>query len=101
MTFILAQFENPESPFTELFSLLKRRNMALRDLPTLDYTVEERLVIAQHAENAMDILLRGLQSVGNLMSCQSADAPNDIGFFIAAVSNLAQALNTLQLDIAA
>ena len=104
-TFIDAlKINNIESPFTELFSLLKRYNTLSEGIPTLAYETKELKTMHQHIDNAMDTLLQGLQDVGNIVSLVAKDNQeaiqdlHNIGFFIAAISNLTEALNTLRSD---
>jgi hypothetical protein len=55
-------------------------------------------------DNALVVLLQGLQDIGTLMSIAAQDKKpmieelKTVGFFIAAVGNLSEALNTLRLD---
>lgn len=98
------QFQNEENPFTELFSLLKRYQCMPDGQTALAYTAEELIVMQRHTENAIDVLLLGLQGVGKLVSLAAQtgqliiDDLHYIGFFIAAMSDLAGALNHLRLD---
>lgn len=98
------QFKNAESPFTELFSILKRDKILSNGLATLGHDTKALKVMQQHVDNAMDVLLQGLQDLGNLigMSIQNKkdalEDLNNIGFFISAISNLTEALNALRLD---
>lgn len=98
-------FNHFESPFTELFTILKRQDIQPEGEVTLAYHSDELRVMHQHIDNATDILLKGLQELGNSISLLSANkiiSLNDIeniGFFISAISNLTEALNTLRLDI--
>ena len=94
--------KNLDSPFTELFSLLKRYNCS-SGLPTLSYSADELKIINHHINNAMRVLLQGLQGVGSLMSMSPeggkvSEEANCLGFFISALSNLTEALNDLRLD---
>lgn len=100
----LAEFKNAESPFTELFSLLKRYEILSQGFPTLAYKTEELKVMHQHINNAIDVLLQGLQDMGHLIDAATHDKGktiedlNNIGFFISAISNLTEALNNLRVD---
>jgi hypothetical protein len=86
------QFKNIESPFTELFLLLK-----------VGRDPEAHKAIYQHSSNAMELLMHGLQALGQLLGASSnifstTDLP-PIGFLISALGNLTEALNTLRSDI--
>ncbi len=92
-----------DSPFTELFLLLKRYEDLSVYLPELDYTSDELQMIHQHTENATDILLQGLRGVAHLIGTTSLndknlEEVNNIGFFISAISNLTEALTDLKSD---
>jgi hypothetical protein len=95
--------KNLEAPFTELFSLLKRYEIT-HGHPTLAYGVDELKAMGQHIDNAMAVLLQGLQDLGLVTSMISQDEmelmgdSNHIGFLITAISNLTEALNSLRLD---
>ncbi len=96
-------FKNAGSPFTELFSLLKRYDHSSEGLPTLAYDAHELKVIDQHIDNAINVLLQGLQDVGHLMGISSSGESvsaelSHIGFFISAITNLTEALNDLRSD---
>lgn len=103
---VLADFnkiKNIDSPFTELFSLLKRYESAPCGSAILAYTSEELRIIYQHINNAMEVLLQGLQGVAHLIGITSFDEKvvevvNQLGFFISAISNLTEALNDLRSD---
>ncbi len=98
------KFENSECPFTELFSLLMRYENLPNGFPSLVYQSDELEIINQHIDNAMNILLQGLQGVGNLMSMitevknNMSEDINNLGHFISGISNLTEALNSLRLD---
>lgn len=104
MTSNTTQFKNKECPFTELFSLLKRYEVLSNNSSILAYATEELKAMHQHAENAVEVLLQGLQDVGQLLSVviqdkkKVANALNNIGYLISLISNLTEALNILRLD---
>lgn len=99
-------FNNPNSPFTELMTLLKRYEIKPSNELNLAYSTDELKVMKKHLENALETLSQGLQSVGILLhATRIEDYPvngeiNHIGFFITTVSNLTEALHALQADIA-
>jgi hypothetical protein len=97
------KISNAESPFTELFSILKTHEVQSNELPILPHSTKKIKIIYQHTENAISLLLQGLQNVGQLIgtrkrSTLSNSEVNNIGFFISAISNLTEALNVLRLD---
>ena len=94
---------NIESPFTELFSLLKRYEKSATGLPTLAYNFNELKVIHRHIDNAVELLLQGLQGVGQLIGLAGsekklAEGLNQLGFFVSLITNLTEALNDLRSD---
>lgn len=98
------EFRNAESPFTELFLILKKSPDSTADLSTLIYDPAELRVMHQHIDNAIDLLLQGLQDLGQLMSLAGRESDDvlkelaNLGFFISGISNLTEALNTLRND---
>ena len=98
-----SKIQNMESPFTELLSLLKRYENSSYGLPMSPYDNEELKVINDHINNAMDILLQGLQGIGHLISITPLDVTiineaYQLGLFITLIANLTEALNYLRLD---
>lgn len=97
-------FKNEENSFTELFSLLRKYEVLSQDFLSLAYNTEELHAIHQHIDNAMVVLLQGLQDVGNLMGIASQNKKKmmaelkTIGFFIAGLGNLTEALHVLRSD---
>jgi len=94
-------FKNSDSPFTELFSMLKRYENS--SIGSTIYTSKELRIIQKHTDNAIEVLLQGLQGVGQLIGLASDNKKipeqlNQIGFLISAISNLTEALNELKLD---
>lgn len=100
----LVSFKNTECPFTELFSILVRYELLSTGLPAMVYNSREIEVMHQHIDNAVKILLRGLQDLGQLVGVVTQtqhgviDNLSSIGFFISLICNLSEALNTLRLD---
>lgn len=97
------KLENNERPFTELFSLLKRYKNLSDGMLTMAYQPEELKIMHQHTSNAIELLLLGLQNIGHLIGTinyekNEIDEINNIGFFIAAITNLTEALNNLRAD---
>lgn len=95
--------KNIDSPFTELFSLLKQYDSQAGGSTILAYTSDELRIIHQHINNAVEVLLKGLQGVAHLIGITSFDKKvaeelNHLGFFISAISNLTEALNDLRSD---
>lgn len=95
----LVKVKNLNSPFTELFSLLKQYE---KSACTSNYSCNELKIIQQHVDNAIEVLLQGLQQVGQLIGLatnkKNIAEMNQLGFFISAISNLTEALNDLRLD---
>lgn len=93
------KIKNIDSPFTELFGLFQQYEML-----TKMKNKAEIEIINQHLNNAIETLFQGLQSIGHLLGGHlqySKSLPADIvniGYFIALISNLAEALNILRLD---
>lgn len=99
------QTDNANSPFLELFSILKRYQVLPHDgMPTLAYETEELKIMHQHVDNAMAILLQGLQDLGNLVGTvvqnqeQAQEDLKNLGLFISAIGNLTEAINCLRSD---
>jgi len=97
--------KNIESPFTELYALLKRNSLFSDDgREALSQDSENLMSLCSHIDNAIDSLLRGLQDVGQLIGLVKHDEINmaeeisRLGFFISTIGNLTEALNTLRLD---
>ena len=94
---------NVESPFTELFTILKKHDIQQGKI-ALAYDSDELQAMHQHIDNATDILLKGLQDIGGVigfLSLKNQISIKEIGnicFFISAISNLTEALNILRSD---
>jgi len=98
-----SKIKNIDAPFTELFSLLKCYENLTTKSPSLVYNSNELRVIHQHTDNAIAILLHGLQGIGHLMGMAQPNKKNieeisQLGFFIDAIANLTEALNDLRSD---
>lgn len=100
----LSKIRNVEKPFTELFSLMRRYEVLPDGFSTLAYQTDELKILSQHINNGIDVLLQGLQDMGQLMGLgvqnkrSISDEIKNLGFFISAISNLVEALHALQLD---
>ena len=55
---------NAESPFTELFSILKTHEIPSTELSILPHSTKKIKMLCQHTDNAISLLLQGLQNVG-------------------------------------
>ncbi|OGT63241.1 MAG: hypothetical protein A3E85_06015 [Gammaproteobacteria bacterium RIFCSPHIGHO2_12_FULL_45_12] len=98
------EYKNIESPFTEIFSLLKRYQVLSDGLTALVYNSDELIEMHQHIESVIETLLQGLQSLGQVVG----EATNrkvipinrigSIGYLISSISNLTESLNTLKAD---
>ncbi len=99
-----SEVKNIESPFTEIFSLMKRYKALSDGLTALVYNSDELMVMHQHIENAIELLLQGLQSLGQIIGDEtqykvvSIKNINSIGFLISAISNLTESLHTFKTD---
>ena len=94
---------NIDSPFTELFSLLKRYEKSATGLPTLAYNFNELKIMHLHIDNVVEILLQGIQGIGQLIGLASLEKNlvqrlNHLGFFVSVITNLTEALNDLRSD---
>jgi len=97
----MSQLKNVDCPFTELFALLKTETtMVSSDFVHNSKTLTS---IYQHAENAIDMMLQGLQDIGQLIGILGKNINFteffNIGFFISGISNLAEALHSLKQDV--
>jgi hypothetical protein len=97
MTFkIYPTQKDEEGSFTGLFSILKNYQIAPNGLPVLAFNLHELQLLHRHSDDGVKILLQGLQELGLLLGKQSH---NDLGFFIYAICNLIEALDSLRSDI--
>ena len=100
----LSEFKNNNNPFTEIFSLIKRYEISPDGFSTFAYDTDEIKALYQHADNAIGIVLQGLQDVGSLISIaeqNKSTIPSDLnglGYLITGISNLAEALHVLKSD---
>ena len=99
----IRKIKNVDSPFTELLSLLKKYQALADGLTALAYEDDQLIVMHQHAENTIEVLLQGLQCLGQVvdmsvqrkvMNIQDVSA---IGALIA-ISNLTESLTILKSD---
>ncbi|HSW68861.1 MAG TPA: hypothetical protein VLI69_01715 [Gammaproteobacteria bacterium] len=93
MMFTENTINNPDSPFTEIFSLLTLNG----DFE--NYTGEQLRSLYLHSENAIDVILRGIQDASQMFGASKIQPPEIIqnfGFFISALANLSEALITLK-----
>ena len=71
-----------------MFSLLKRYQVLPQGSATLAYETEELKLMHHHVDNAMEILLQGIQDLGNLIGVAAEknerlkDDMRNIGLFI-------------------
>lgn len=98
----LDQVSLHEGSFTELFTELTK---LLCENASPPFDTENLKTTQKYTSQDIDILLRGLQEVGFLLSSATYDNPeliklfSSIGFFISSISNLVEALNTLRGDL--
>lgn len=105
ITLTESKLSNIESPFTELFSSLMRHAYVSEGSTNLMHDSEELTAMLVHLDNATTIVLQGLQDLGLLVGSALQDKKrlvsdfSNIVFFIAAVSNLCEALTVMRSDI--
>lgn len=101
-------FENPETPFTELISLLKFYKTSFSsDLNTceLAYSAEALQAMDQHANNSIKLLLPGLEGLGCALAVLTENKNlagahiSHLSHLIQIISNLTEALCDLRNDI--
>lgn len=92
--------EYEENSFTGLFARLKRYQPAQNGLPVLAYENDDIKIMYQYSDDAIRVLLQGLQELGRLLGTQNKQIENHVnmGFFISAISNLIEALDNLRSD---
>lgn len=97
----VTQQKSEENSFTGLFSILKRYQLAPNNLPILAFEKNDLELIHQFSDNAIKVLLHGLQDVGFLLGSQAqySEGQINIGFFISSISNLIEALECLRSDV--
>ena len=86
--------------FTELFHMLKKVK-PLNGSLTIDYRPDEINKMLMHTDNALTNILHGLQTIAGLVTLSSFSDKNDIaniGYFLASIGNLLEALNMLRMD---
>lgn len=97
-------FKNADRMFTELFYLLRRNELRPQRYQELAFKTEELMVMHQHIENAMDILLLGMQDLGRIVGLVAQNNKIlqkdilNIGYLLATIGNLTEALNILRID---
>jgi len=98
------QYQNSESTFTEIFSILKQFSINSDKSITLNYRLEEVSLLRHHLVASIDTLLKGLQSIGFLLGAHLQNTSevcaeiNDIGYLISSIGNLVEALISLRAD---
>jgi len=96
---------NSEYPFTELLSLLKCYRLSSDGQVRLAYSTEMLQAASQHADNSIQLLLQGLQTLGYVLAINqdkeicSQNHVNNLGSLIHLTSNLLEALYSLRADI--
>jgi hypothetical protein len=99
----LLVINNAGSPFTEIFSRLIKYKTLPDNTSTLAYSSEELKIMCAHINNAVEVMLQGLQDIGNLLAAAERKNLQDVstegvGLFISATCNLIEALNRFTLD---
>jgi hypothetical protein len=99
-------FGNIEYPFTELLSLLKLYKSTQNGSSKMVYSPKALQAMDKHADNAIQSLLFGMQSLGHTLGVVNNETGNEIathtsnlGFLIQSISNLIEALHQLRTDI--
>jgi hypothetical protein len=94
-----------DSPFTQLFSLLiQNKKFSREGNVSLAFDTQQLEIMHQHTENAIELLLQGLQDLGCVAGMLEDEDKkflkglNHIGYYISAIGNLTEALNTLRSD---
>ncbi len=100
-------FKNIESPFTELFTLLRRYDLLPQGMPRLAYDTKELQAMHQHVGNAKAALTQGLEDIFSLLSVENrpqlektVPTLSAVWAFFGVMMNLNDALDTLQSDTA-
>jgi len=96
--------QNFDCPFTDLFSNIKHFTLTEEGQVKLDYSFKKLNTLINHSNNAIENLLRGMQSLGVFLSFASQykylnDELQNLGMLISTISNLVEALNILNADI--
>lgn len=96
-------FNNINSSFTDLFSLLSSCEKPATNMATLAYSTENLMLMHQCVGDSVNILLNGLQCIGNLIvaidkESMSYISKNSMGQFLSMICNLIEALNVLSSD---
>lgn len=94
------KIKNINSPFTEVFSILTKCESAPDNSLSLAYSQEEICAIKHHVNNALDVMLHGMQEVGQLLATAGENQIRDIsleniGYFISSTCNLVEAMRAL------
>jgi hypothetical protein len=93
--------QNPDCPFTELFSKM----VCYKDMPPgvpssmLVYSTTDMITMIKHIENAIEALLRGMQDLSPMIGKNKFESCNASGFFFSMQCNLIEALNSLQSEL--
>lgn len=94
--------KNTDNPFTELLALLKQHQLYSQQST---HNTDILATIENHANNAIQSLLFGIQSLGYLLGIVNASddpAPlhtSNLGFLIQSLGNLIEALHQLKNDV--
>ncbi|MBA3661008.1 MAG: hypothetical protein H0W64_04745 [Gammaproteobacteria bacterium] len=88
-----------EQPFTEIFKFLTN----IQSINPSSNDLQDRIPIKNEIENALNVLLIGLQDIAYIMSITKQDKPeltthiDNVDFFNNTMINLIHALNDLRL----
>lgn len=91
------------SSFADLFSLLTSCERPASNMSILAYSTENLKIMRQNVRHDVDVLLNGLQNVGDLIAVVDQETMKNIsigniGQFVSAICNLIDALNTFSID---
>jgi len=98
-------FVNPDCPFTELLSLLKLYKPSQNGSYEMAHSTKVLQIIDKHADNAIQSLLFGIQSLGHTLGVfneLNSEPPihiSNLGFLIQSITNLIEALYQLRNEI--
>lgn len=92
--------KNVNSPFTEIFSKLTKYEILPDNTLALAYSPEDLKAMRDHANNAVDVMLQGLQDIGQLLAVIDKNKMREIplesvGCFVSATCNLVEAMRML------
>lgn len=100
----VAEARNLESPLTEIFNCLVQYEDSPNTFLSPNYTSDALKIVQVHVDNAVRVVLHGMQELGRIMSLILSDYQEmihelkDIGSLFSVLANLVEALNGLRID---